>query len=80
MRASDVNCQVIFGLLGRWRDGDMTARDRDAYEQHLIFCPPCLRQHEKMRLALAALNNALGALSNNDIRQNLAEIIRKACG
>ncbi len=39
MQASDVNCQVIFGLLSRWRDGDMTERDLDAYEQHLLFCP-----------------------------------------
>lgn len=77
MRASDVNCQVIFGLLGRWHDGDMTARDRDAYEQHLLFCPPCLRQNDKMRVALAALNNAFNAVPSNEMRRNLTEIIGK---
>ena len=58
MQASNVSCDVIFGLLGRWHDGDMAEHDRDAYEQHLLFCPPCLQQNDKLRLALAALGQA----------------------
>lgn len=80
MRASDVSCQVVFGLLGRWHDGDMAERDRDAYEQHLLFCPPCLRQNDKMRLALAALESVFSAVPDNETRRNLAEIARKIDG
>jgi hypothetical protein len=55
IRASDVSCDVIVGLIGRWLDGDMEDEDRDAYEQHLLFCPPCLVRTGKTRRALAAL-------------------------
>jgi len=55
VHAADVNCSVIMGLLGRWHDGEMDEQDRDAYEQHLLFCPPCLLQNDKARRVLGAL-------------------------
>jgi hypothetical protein len=76
MRASDVSCDVVFGLIGRWMDGEMTERDRDAYEQHLLFCPPCLAQNDKARLALAALREATTAAPGDDIRRRLAQLVQ----
>lgn len=55
IRALDVNCEVIFSLLGRWWDGDLPEEDRDAFEQHLLFCPPCLDQCDKLRTVIDAL-------------------------
>ena len=74
MRASDVSCDVIFGLVGRWHDGDMAARDRDAYEQHLLFCPPCLRQNDKLRLALTALGQIARSEPDQEIQSRLRTI------
>lgn len=36
----------------------MRETDRDAYEQHLLFCPPCLAQNDKARIAFSALISA----------------------
>jgi hypothetical protein len=54
--ASDVSCQVVLGLLGLWHDGALDDHDREVYEQHLLFCPPCLVHHDKFRRALKALS------------------------
>lgn len=71
MRASDVSCEVVFGLIGRWHDGDMNERDRDAYEQHLLFCPPCLQQNDKLRRALGALGRAVSGEPDRQIQARL---------
>lgn len=75
MRASEVRCDVVFGLIGRWLDGEMTERDADAYEQHLLFCPPCLAQNDKARLGLAALGDALAAAPDDELRRRLARLV-----
>lgn len=73
IQASDVTCDVIVGLIGRWLDADLDESDSDAYEQHLLFCPPCLIQAGKTRLALTALGNAPVARPGDDLRLRLAE-------
>lgn len=45
-------------LMIRWLAGDLDERDGEVYEQHLLFCPPCLIQKDKARIALAALPTA----------------------
>jgi Putative zinc-finger len=74
MRASDVSCDVISGLMGRWRDGDLPERDSNAYEQHLLFCPPCLIRNDKARLALDALRGAATAAPGDDLRDRLVRL------
>ena len=55
MKVADVNCRVVSGLLSRWYDGTLEAVDADLYEQHVMVCPPCRRQNDKLHDALAAL-------------------------
>jgi hypothetical protein len=75
IQASDVTCEVIVGLIGRWLDADLDEGDSDAFEQHLLFCPPCLIQTDKTRLALAALGTAPAAVPGNDLRLRLARLL-----
>jgi hypothetical protein len=75
MRASDVSCEVISGVMGRWREGDLTEDESDAYEQHLLFCPPCLDQSKKTRLALDALPRAATAVPSEDLLSRLTGIV-----
>jgi hypothetical protein len=77
IRARDVSCDVIVGLIGRWLDGDMDDEDRDAYEQHLLFCPGCLRQTDKTRRALAALRQTTTVLPGDDLRHRLARLVQR---
>jgi hypothetical protein len=60
VRASDVDCVVMHRLLGRWHDGRMEAEDGELYEQHLLLCPPCLVDNQRLRIALTALEAAAG--------------------
>jgi hypothetical protein len=55
VNAVEARCDVVAGLVSRWHFGTMRAVDREAYEQHLLFCPPCLVQNDKARLSFAAL-------------------------
>jgi hypothetical protein len=74
IRASDVSCDVIVGLIGRWLDGDMDDGDRDAYEQHLLFCPPCLVQTGKTRRALTALREIPAAVPDERLMRRLVRL------
>jgi hypothetical protein len=55
MNVADVSCQTIGALMTRWYDHSLTEVESDAYEQHMLLCPPCLVQAGKLRTALTAL-------------------------
>jgi len=55
MNASDTRCDVVSTLIMSWHVGSLREQDRNAFEQHLLFCPPCLAQSDKVGLALTAL-------------------------
>lgn len=63
MKVSDVSCDAVVALMGRWRDGAMPERDRAVYEEHVLLCPPCATLHESTRRALDALADAIRAHS-----------------
>lgn len=77
IRASDVSCDVIVALIGRWLDGDLDSGDRDAFEQHLLLCPACLAQAGKTRRALAALRETLTASADDDLRRRLTRLVQQ---
>lgn len=77
MKAASISCNVIMELMGRWRDGDMDQFDRDAYEQHLLFCPPCLDQNNKARIALASLREAAVAAPPEELLRDITELVER---
>jgi hypothetical protein len=80
MRAVDARCDVLAGLVGSWHTGTMREVDRDAYEQHLLFCPPCLVQNDKARLAFAALPAAPNEPPPDDLVRRLADQLTELAG
>ena len=71
--AVELSCDTASRLVGSWRAGALTTAERDAYEQHLLVCPPCLRQNDKARLAFAALSTALDTSPPEDLLVRLTE-------
>lgn len=71
-------CDVVSGLIGRWHAGTLRDADRTDFEQHLLCCPPCLAQHDKATLALAALPHAAAATAPAAFLDELLAVLRKA--
>jgi hypothetical protein len=67
----------VSNLVIRWQTGELPEADRDAYEQHLLFCPPCLAQNDKARLALAAL---AAAAAGSPPAELLARLVGQVAG
>ena len=61
MNPATASCDVIVGLVGRWQAGELPADESTVYEQHLLFCPPCMTYAENYRTALSALPGIAGA-------------------
>lgn len=80
MRAVDVRCDVLSGLVGRWHMGSLRDVDLDAYEQHLLFCPPCLVQNDKARLGFAALSAAATEPPPEDLVHRLTNWVSSRAG
>jgi hypothetical protein len=80
MSAVNTRCEVISGLIGSWHTGTMRDVDRDAFEQHLLFCPPCLVQHDKARLAFAALAAAPRERPPAELVARLADQVSAGAG
>jgi hypothetical protein len=78
--AIDVRCDVISALVVRWQRAGLEDVERDAYEQHLLFCPPCLVQNDKARLAFAALPAAATERPPDDLVGRLAEQVVAGVG
>lgn len=73
-----MRCSVVVGLVGRWHDGDMSDDDLDAFEQHLMVCPPCLVYNDKVRIAMAALPTAAGAVAEEELVRDLVDLVRRS--
>jgi Putative zinc-finger len=71
-------CDAVSGLIGRWHAGTLPDVDRSGFEQHLLCCPPCLRQHDKAALALAALPAASSPVPPTRFLDELRALLPKA--
>jgi len=58
MSALGLSCEVVFDLTGAWYDDELSENDQNAFEQHLLLCPPCLAYSDRLRRALGALAEA----------------------
>ncbi|MFK3981429.1 hypothetical protein ACI2K4_13755 [Micromonospora sp. NPDC050397] len=72
MGASEVSCAVVVGLMGRWRVGELES-DREAFEEHLMFCPPCLAHNDKVRIALLGLAEAGRSRPAPEVRRRVLD-------
>lgn len=80
MNALNVDCATISVLMGQWHDGELPGDEHQAFEEHLLFCPPCLVQNQKLKGALAALSHAARAAAPQDLTHRLATIVEARAG
>ncbi|MDF5752746.1 zf-HC2 domain-containing protein [Spongiactinospora sp. TRM90649] len=82
MRAVDMSCEVVAGLVVPWLGApggeEMSERELDAFEQHLLYCPPCMAYGRNARIALDALRAAGPGAVSRDLRESLAALVRAA--
>jgi hypothetical protein len=71
MSAAEVDCRVVQRLLGRWHDGELPADESEVFEEHLVLCPPCLVENQRLTVALAALERVAG--TRDEGRRTLPE-------
>jgi anti-sigma factor RsiW len=70
----EMNCRrLILEYLGDYEDGSMPAAERQALEEHLSHCPPCVVFLHSYR----ATGRTLRKLKPKDIPKNLAEAVMK---
>lgn len=55
MRAVDVTCRAVTGLIEEWHGGALGEDEQELLEQHVLVCPPCLVHLDVHRRGLRAL-------------------------
>jgi hypothetical protein len=80
VKAVHLTCQVLTGLRWQWFDHTLPEEDTEAYEEHLLFCPPCLVENDKARVALVALRDAAVPVPVESLVRRLAATTQQALG
>lgn len=80
MNDIDSRCNVVSGLIGRWHLGRLREVDLEAFEQHLLYCPPCLVQHDKARAALGVLRSVPDSTAPPRLVEDLRSMVLALTG
>jgi len=74
--ADDLNCAELVSLVTEYFEGALDARDRQRFEEHVVFCSGCANHLDQMRATIATT----GALREDDLvpetRNELLEVFR----
>ena len=68
MIESSLDCRTTLNLLGRWYDHDLPFDEAAAFEEHLVACPPCRVENQRLRVALRSLRAAAQAPEAEPVR------------
>jgi anti-sigma factor RsiW len=75
MRLSeDLSCRELVELVTDYFDGALSERDRERFEEHVVFCPGCASHLEQMRTTIAVT----GALTEDDLPERTAAELLEA--
>ena len=80
MKAVHLTCQVLAGLRWQWLAQALPEEDTEAYEEHLLFCPPCLVENDKARASLTALRHATEPVPAEPLVRRLVAAVEQASG
>ncbi len=61
--ADDLTCQELVALVTDYVEGGLDARDRERFEEHVVFCAGCANHLEQMRATI----RVTGALTEDDL-------------
>ena len=71
----ELACRDIVELVTAYLEGALDARDRERFEEHLVFCDGCGAYLEQMRTTIAATGRLDDALSP-ELETRLLEAFR----
>jgi anti-sigma factor RsiW len=66
------DCTLVQQLIGRYHDGELAGERADAFEQHLLQCPPCLVEVRRLRATLRYLDEAAAAVGPAGVVERLS--------
>jgi anti-sigma factor RsiW len=70
-------CKDAIDLLGAYLDGELTAHDKAALEEHLGACAPCVEFVATYRQTPGLCKKALQAKMPKDLADSLSAFLRK---
>ena len=65
----DLSCAELVELVTEYFDGGLADRERERFEEHIVFCSGCENYLDQMRTTI----DVVGALTENDLAQAMAD-------
>jgi anti-sigma factor RsiW len=65
----DLTCQELVELVTDYLDGGLADRDRERFEEHIVFCSGCENYLDQMRTTI----DVVGALTEDDLAPAMAD-------
>ena len=75
-----MTCRAAVELMTDYLEGALTGTERERFEQHLRFCPPCVRILDQLRATPAVVASLEPEHLDPDTRDGLIELFRAARG
>jgi anti-sigma factor RsiW len=72
--AAELTCKDLVELVTDYLDGALTAGELERFEEHLVYCGPCVTHVEQMRETI----RVAGALSEDDLDPAVADELLSA--
>jgi len=65
----DLSCAELVELVTEYFDGGLPDRDRERFEEHIVFCSGCENYLDQMRTTI----DVVGALTEDDLAPAMAD-------
>ena len=67
--AAELTCKELVELVTDYIDGALPANELERFEEHLVYCGPCVTHVEQMRATI----RAAGVLQEEDLEPAVAD-------
>ena len=75
-----ITCRAAVELMTDYLEGALTARERARFEQHVRYCPPCLRILDQLRVTPEVVAALEPEELDPETRAELIELCRASRG
>jgi anti-sigma factor RsiW len=72
--AAELTCKELVELVTEYLEGTLVADELERFEEHLVYCAPCVTHVEQMRATI----RAAGALREEDLEPAVADELLSA--
>jgi anti-sigma factor RsiW len=67
--AAELTCKELVELVTEYLDGALSSEELERFEEHLVYCGPCVTHVEQMRETI----RVAGALREQDLEPDVAD-------